>query len=79
MDDLSRDLLKKINEEKTFAKKIEGETKEEQQALAAWRAEESDSSKARRQWDELKEQTKNQPELRRWHLLAARKLRDLPK
>src|SRR5439155_13070046 len=79
VDELGRNLLKKINEEKTFAKKIEGETKEEQQALAAWRDEETEPAKARRQWDELKEQTKNQPELRRWHLLAARKLRDLPK
>jgi len=79
VDELGRNLLKKVNEEKTFAKKIEGETKEEQLALAAWRDEETEPAKARRQWDELKEQTKNQPELRRWHLLAARKLRDLPK
>jgi len=77
VDDLGRDLLKKINEEKTFAKKIEGDSKEEQLALAAWRAEEDDAAKARRQWDDLKELTKSQPEMRRWYLLAARKTREL--
>ncbi len=78
VDDLGRDLLRKINEEKTFQKKHEGGSPEEGLALAAWRAETADEpDKARSQWNELKDQAGRQPELRRWYLLAARKTREL--
>lgn len=80
VDSLRRELQKKINEEKTFDKKHEGESRQEKTALAALRDEAQDGlPKARQRWDDLRESTKNQPEQRRWHLLAARKLRELPK
>ncbi len=79
VDDLGRDVLKKINEERAFDKKHDGDTKEEKLALNAMRDEVNERiAKARTQWRELRDSTKQQPEMRRWFLLAARKVRDLP-
>lgn len=78
VDELGRQLLRKINEEKTFDKKHESDNKEEQLALAALRHEIGDEpQKAKTHWDELKEEAKRHPELRRWYLLAASKSREL--
>jgi hypothetical protein len=77
IDVLSKQLLRKINEERTFEKKAEGDSKEEQLALSALRDEAEDQRKAKSQWDELKEQAERKPELRRWYLLAAKKSREL--
>jgi len=78
VDELGRQLQRKINEERTFEKKAESDNKEEALALSALRDETGDErDKARSQWDELKEQAGRQPELRRWYLLAAKKSRDL--
>ncbi len=78
VEELNRKLQKMINEEKTFEnKRYEGETKEEQLALKALREEESDPAKARLNWEDLKKQAESQPELRRWYLVAASRMRKL--
>jgi len=78
VDELAIKLRAKINQEKTFEKRIDGETKEESLALEALRAEDGeDAEKATALWNELKEHAGRQPETRRWYLLAARKTRDM--
>jgi serine/threonine-protein kinase len=78
VDELAIKLQAKINQEKTFEKRIEGDTKEESLALEAMRQEEAeDLDKAGALWNELKEHAVRQPELRRWYLMAARKTRDV--
>lgn len=80
VDDLVRNLTRKIKEEQTFEKKYDGETKEEQLALAAMRDEAGERyTKARQNWESLKQEVENQPEMRRWYLLAAGKARELQK
>jgi hypothetical protein len=67
-----------LQSEKILDKKQEGDDEYEKLALAAQR-EENAGQDARASWELLKTRTADEPALRPWHLLAARKVRALTK
>lgn len=75
VDVLLAELQKKIDLEKAEEKKLVGETKAERLALEAVRKEEP--AQAAAVWNELKTIVKDEPENRRWYLLAAKMHREL--
>ncbi|MCI0641315.1 MAG: serine/threonine protein kinase [Gemmataceae bacterium] len=72
VDALYQQIVQKVDEETKTGKKLFGESKAERLALEAVRNPQAVSI-----WSDLKQDTKNEPENRRWHLLAAQKLREL--
>jgi hypothetical protein len=78
VDDLSKDLRRKLAEEQALGKKAKGDTEAEQIALDATRGEmEEKYEKAKVHWDDLKKHADGQPDLRRWWLLASKRVREL--
>jgi hypothetical protein len=75
VDVLLAELQKKVDLEEAAGKKLVGETKAERLALDAVRKE--DSAQAAAVWNELKTIVKDEPENRRWYLLAAKMHREL--
>ncbi|MCI0377797.1 MAG: serine/threonine protein kinase [Gemmataceae bacterium] len=72
VDTLYQQIVQKVEGESKSGKKLFGESKAERLALEAVR-----NPQALSIWSDLKQDTKNEPENRRWHLLAAQKLREL--
>ena len=68
-------MQKRVEEEKATGKKVVPDNKAEGLALDAVRKEQP--SQAIIAWNDLKSQVKDDPEQRRWYLLAAQKQREL--
>lgn len=78
VDSLSKDLRRKLAEEQALGKKAKGDTEAEQIALDATRGEmEEKYEKAKVHWDDLKKYSDDKTDLRRWWLLASKKVREL--
>ncbi len=75
VDEAFQELQKKVEDEKASGKKNVPETRAERLALDAVRKEQR--SQALTAWNDLKTQVKDDPENRRWYLLAAQKHREL--
>jgi len=69
-------LRKKVQDELVSGKKYEAESKAERMALEAIRKEDQ-LNQALNAWNDLKTQLKDDPDNRRWYLLAAQKYREL--
>ncbi len=74
---LYEDLTVKVKKEITTGNKSLGETKAEGLALDAVRKEATNQAQALNAWNDLKTQTKDDADNRRWYLLAAQKHREL--
>jgi serine/threonine protein kinase len=74
VQDRFKDLRRKVENEKLTGKKTEGESKEERLALDAIRKEQTQAMTA---WNDLKTLVKDDPDNRRWYLLAAQRYREL--
>jgi hypothetical protein len=74
VQDRFKELRRKVEKEKATGKKIEGESKAERLALDAVRKEQSQAMNA---WSDLKTLVKDDPDNRRWYLLAAQQYREL--
>ncbi len=81
VDKLYEDLKNKLQSEKLLKTKEEIDSEAERLALDAVRAEETKSASARTDWENLKKLTqgKDEPEQRRFFLLAARRLLETEK
>jgi len=72
---ITQDLQKKVGEEKAKAKKYLPESEAERLVMDAFRKDQP--SQALHAWNDLKTQMKDDPDNRRWYLLAALKHREL--
>lgn len=78
IDDLGKDLRLKLATEQALGKKAKGETEAEQIALDATRGEiDEKPEKARLHWEDLKKHAEGQADLRKWWLLASKRVREM--